>query len=113
MKVMIVDDDSWIREVIKTMIFGRKDSFFEYEDGPEAVQAFGKIRPDWVFMDYRLRRMDGITAMKEILAAHPNANIIIVTAFGDANVRDAALQAGARRYVAKEDLMEIQELVRA
>jgi DNA-binding NarL/FixJ family response regulator len=63
-------------------------------------------------MDIRMSEVDGITATKQLKAAFPDANIIIVTDYNDAELRRSAREAGAREYVTKEDLLDLRRILR-
>ena len=79
-------------------------------DGADALAAYTRHRPDFVLMDIQMRVMDGITATQRI-KADPAARIIIVTDYDQDDLREAAQQAGACGYVAKENLPELVRLL--
>ncbi len=91
MKVLIVDDDVAIREILKIMLDGF--DVIEASDGESAVKLYKKEKPDIVFMDVVLPKKDGIQATKEILKIDPNAKIVGITAF--ASKGEEMLKAGA------------------
>jgi two-component system response regulator DegU len=62
-------------------------------------------------MDIGMKKVDGITATRQIIAAHPQAKIMIVTDYGDDDLRRAATDAGASGYVVKEDLLDIVDIL--
>lgn len=64
-------------------------------------------------MDVDMKDVDGIAATRQIIAADPKAQIMIVTDHDDGELRRAALEAGAARYVVKEDLLSILEILKA
>ena len=83
----------------------------EAHDGAQAVALYDQHHPDVVIMDLRMPRMDGIAAIRGILAAHPDARVLALTSYdGDADIF-RALEAGARGYLIKDMLGA--ELVRA
>ena len=55
--------------------------------------------------------MDGISATRQLVAAHPEARVIIVTNYDDAGLRESARSAGACEYVVKEELIEIRRIL--
>jgi DNA-binding NarL/FixJ family response regulator len=55
--------------------------------------------------------MDGITATRKIRAADPNAKIIIVTNYDEADLQEEARRAGAYGYVLKENLLDVLTLL--
>jgi DNA-binding NarL/FixJ family response regulator len=78
----------------------------EASDGRQAVELYEKLQPDLVLMDTRMPVKDGIEATLEIRAKHPQARILMLTAFdGDADIR-RALEAGAQGYVLKSSTGE-------
>jgi two-component system response regulator DegU len=109
--VLIVEDSEPMRQMIKTLIADVAADVCERGDGREALAAYRVQRPDWVLMDIAMPGVDGIAATREITTAFPDANILIVTDYDDAELREAARQAGACGYVLKENLLEIRELI--
>jgi CheY-like chemotaxis protein len=110
-RVLIADDDDNMREMIKRMIRDLVDRFFECSDGRQALGAYAMYRPDWVLMDIRMEGMDGLTATQQITTAWPCARVVIVTSYNDSSLRKAALRAGAREYVLKENLLELRSIL--
>lgn len=112
-KVLIVDDDRPMRELIKRIVSDLADEVCECEDGGSALAMYatGHVDgglPDWVLMDIRMHDIDGLTATEQIIRFYPQAQILIVTSYNDASLREAARKVGARGYVLKENLIEIQ-----
>ena len=105
LKVLIVDDNRQARTMIKYYLHELADVVAECEDGADALDCYEKNRPDWVLMDWEMRT-DGLTATRRIVKAHPEARILIVTQHDD-EVREAALEAGARGFVLKDDLLAL------
>ncbi len=106
MKVLIVDDNEKIRELVRDYLPASFDQICECADGADALGCYEANRPDWVLMDWEMRT-DGLTATRRIVKAHPEARILIVTQHGDTELRDAALEAGARGFVLKDDLLAL------
>lgn len=94
--VLIVDDSQPMRELIKMTLAGVAEIVGECSDGSEALSAYELLQPDWILMDIDMKDVDGITATRQITAAHPLAKIMIVTDYNDADMRRAAREAGAR-----------------
>jgi CheY-like chemotaxis protein len=111
MTILIVEDNDAMRQIIKTLVADLTDTFAECEDGAQALGAYGRNHPDWVLMDIRMKEMDGLAATRQIKAAHPEARIIIVTAYDDARLREAAHAAGASAFVHKEYLLELRRIL--
>jgi CheY-like chemotaxis protein len=112
MTVLIVDDSPRFRGLIRSILTDLVDEFHECADGDEAVAAYDARRPDWVLMDFKMARMGGLEATRRIVAAHPAARILIVTAYDDAHWRAAAIKAGACGYVLKDNLLDVRRLLK-
>ncbi len=109
--ILIVDDSQPMRELIKMTLAGVAEIVGECSDGADALAAYERLRPDWILMDIEMKNVDGITATRQIIAAYPEARIMIVTDYNDDSLRRAAFDAGASRYVFKENLLDILEIL--
>ena len=109
--VLIVDDSQPMRELIKMTLNGVAEIVGECSDGADALAAYERLRPDWVLMDIGMSGVDGITATRQIIAAFPQAKIMIVTDYSDDDLRQAAFEAGASQYVVKENLLDILDVL--
>jgi DNA-binding NarL/FixJ family response regulator len=110
MKFLIAEDSPRMRASIKTFITTRipnHHTIYEASDGGEAVDLYERTHPDWVLMDIMMEPMDGLVASRKIMAAHPDAKIIILTNYDDKRYRRAAEEAGVRAFVPKERLNSI------
>jgi len=112
-RVLTVDDHPVVRTGIAAMIANEADMSVvaEADDGEEAVALYGEHRPDVVLMDLRMPRLDGVSAIRALLSADPEAHIVALTTYdGDADIY-RALDAGACGYLVKDMLGT--ELIRA
>jgi DNA-binding NarL/FixJ family response regulator len=112
-RVFTVDDHPLLREGIATLVNSEPDMAVvaQASTGREAIQEFGRSRPDVTLMDLRLPDMSGIDAIIAIRADFPDARILVFTTFdGDVGIH-RALEAGARGYLLKT--MPPQEMVDA
>ncbi len=89
------------------------EELFEATCGVEAIVACREQRPDWVLMDIQMGGMNGFTATRNVKAAAPETNVVIVSNFDDADLREAATEAGACAYVTKDDLFEVRRILMA
>jgi CheY-like chemotaxis protein len=115
LKLLIVDDSVSARRLIKTLVTTLIPDItcevYECADGSETMDAYRLHKPDFVLMDVQMRTMDGITATAQLKAADSNARIVMVTNYDQADLREAALQAGAYAFVGKEDLLKLVHLL--
>ena len=101
-KIFIVDDASYMREMIKDVLqkFGY-EIVGEAEDGQAAVDRYAALKPDMVTMDLVMQHKSGIDAVKEIMQIDPNAKILMISAMGQQAMIVDAIQAGAKGFVIK------------
>jgi response regulator NasT len=72
----------------------------EAKDGEEAVRLADSLAPSAILMDIHMPRMDGIAATQSIMQSRPTP-IVMITAYSDRELVDAALRAGASGYLVK------------
>lgn len=113
MTFLIVDDNQAMRETLRRIVAHEGDVVFDCADGSEAVLEYQQHRPEWVLMDIKMKGMGGIEATKKIIALDPKAKVVIVTDYGDRFFRRAALNVGACGFVQKENLSELEALLRS
>jgi two-component system response regulator DegU len=111
MRLLIVDDNARVRRMIKEVAAPLGAVVFECADGEQALAAYLLHRPDVVLMDIAVGGTDGITAAGRILGADPSARVVMVTDYDGEELREAALAAGTRGYVLKENLIELRGLL--
>lgn len=112
LKILIVDDNLEMRRAIRQVVAHSGDEIVECEDGTKALDLYKSLKPDWVLMDIKMKSMDGIAATASITSNDPAAKVIIVTDYGDAFFRKAARAAGATSFVLKENLFDIESIIR-
>lgn len=115
-RVLLVDDQTLIRQGIQTLLELEDDLEVvgAAANGQEALAAAERARPDVVLMDIRMPLMDGVAATRELLRRLPATGVIILTTFDDDEYVFEGLKAGARGYMLKDaDSSEIVAAVRA
>jgi two-component system chemotaxis response regulator CheY len=102
LKVLIVDDSLIIRKKIMKIIekLGH-EVVFSAQNGQQAIDAYSEYKPDLVTMDITMPDMDGITAVKHIIAKDATAKIIMVTSHGQEDMVIKSIQSGAVGYMLK------------
>ena len=98
-RTVIVDDAPLVREGLHLLLEPEKDIEIvgEAGDGPEAVSAIARLRPDLIFLDVQMPNFDGFEVLER--AASPTCAVIFVTAYDDYALR--AFQANAVGYLLK------------
>ena len=103
-RVLIVDDSSFMRMAIRGILV--KDPSLEIigtaSDGVEGVEKAIALKPDLITMDVEMPRMDGISALKQIMAKAPTKVLMVSTLTNEgAKATFEALDAGALDYIPK------------
>lgn len=112
--VLLVDDHVLFRAGVAALLRAedRVDVVGEAADGIEALELMHDRPADVVVIDIDMPRMDGIEATKLILEEFPETVVIVLSGAGRASDVDAARQAGARAYLAKDALLELGGMIR-
>ena len=101
-RVLIADDAAFMREMLRDILTdGGYEVVGEAADGNEAVSAFAKHNPDLVTLDIVMPRKSGLEALREIIANHPGACVVMCSALGQEALVMEALEAGARDFIVK------------
>lgn len=102
-KILIIDDDPDIRDVLKLTLSEEKYEILEACDGEEALKIIHENQPDLILLDYKIPKVDGREVCrrikKDLLLRH--LPIIMVTGKGDINDKVVGMDAGADDYVVK------------
>lgn len=110
-KILIVDDNKNMREMIKSILASNEVEFFEAQNGLDALRIYNEEKPNWVTMDIRMDGFDGIETTEKIISSFPNAKIIMVTDYGENYLRKKAKEAGSIEYLLKENLLELKNII--
>ena len=100
LKVLIVDDDKNICDLLRLYLEKDGYSVILSHDGEEAVVKFNALKPDMVLLDIMLPKMDGWQVCREI-RKKSNVPIIMITAKGETIDKVIGLELGADDYIVK------------
>lgn len=101
-KILLVDDAAFMRMMIKDAL--TKNGYTDVDeaaDGEIAVQKYGEIKPDLVFMDITMPNKTGLEALKEIKAMDPAATVVMCSAMGQESMVIEAIKLGAKDFIVK------------
>ncbi|MEH1906545.1 MAG: response regulator transcription factor [Nostoc sp.] len=103
-KVLLVDDQSLIRQGLKALLELEPDIEIvgEAENGEQAINLVAQLQPDVILLDIRMPIMDGVAATREIQKRFAKTKILVLTTFDDDEYVSAALQNGAMGYLLKD-----------
>ena len=115
MRVIIVDDDTFITGALKTILETTEEITVVGvgADGREALELYHEYKPDVLLMDIRMKEMSGLEAAEKILAQDPQAKILLLTTFSDDEYIIKALRLGAKGYLLKQDYHSILPALQA
>ncbi len=101
-KVLIVDDASYMREMIKDILSNYGYEIVgESENVMDAVAKYPALKPDLITMDIVMREQSGIDGVREVTKVDPDARILMISAMGQQAMVVEAIQAGAKGFVIK------------
>jgi two-component system, chemotaxis family, chemotaxis protein CheY len=101
--VLIADDAEFIRDVLKDILSKHTlaTEIFEAENGAEAIGAYKKFKPDLVFLDVNMPKVDGMEALHSILRFDRNAKILMISGIEQKYMMNQAVRQGAKDFVMK------------
>ncbi len=101
MRILVAEDETIIRLDLVELLRGNGfEVCAEARDGEEAVALAREHEPDLAIMDVKMPRLDGIEAARRILEERP-IPIVMVTAYGEAELVSRAVEAGVFGYLVK------------
>jgi NarL family two-component system response regulator LiaR len=112
-RVLLVDDHAILRDGMCALLATEPgiEVVGEADNGRDAVSKAQSLRPDVILMDLAMPEMDGIEAIRHIVARQPGAHILVLTSFAADDKVFPAIKAGAMGYLLKDT--ESGDLIRA
>lgn len=100
-KLLLVDDEKGITESLKKFFEDRGFYVQTADSGEEALEIVEKERPSIIFLDIRMKGMDGLQALERIKKIDKRIKVIMLTVLEDAEIKEKARSLGADEYVTK------------
>ncbi len=108
--ILIADDDASIRALLRSLLEGDGYRVSEARTGGEVISLLSDGKPvDLLLMDLRMPELSGMDILQRITDQGLGVPVILMTAFGTANIAIKAIQLGAHDYITKP--FEIDDLV--
>jgi CheY-like chemotaxis protein len=107
-KVLVVDDEKDILECMELLVKDKHINFTLAEDGQAGLDLLMKEKFDCIVSDIKMPRMDGITMLKNMRAAHIHTPIIFISAFASEDFAHDVSVYGAAKMIHKLDLTQIK-----
>ena len=102
-RVLIVDDSSTVRSVVRKVLQASRCKLTAEEaaDGSAAIELAKKQRFDIVFLDCQMPGLDGFATLSALKSAHPDLKVVMITGTRDHRIEDRARSEGARDFLFK------------
>ena len=110
-KLLIVDDESDIREFARNFFRKRKIDVFVASGGRQALEIITKENPNLILLDVRMEEMTGIEVLKELRKTSPSVKVIMVSGVEDEETIKEANALGVIGYIHKPFILEELEKI--
>jgi two-component system, NtrC family, response regulator PilR len=112
-KILVVDDEKSLREVLSIMLKRAGYTVTEASDGDEAIGHVNKEIYDLVITDLRMPKADGMDVLKAVKSSSPDTVVLVITAFATSDSAVEAMKHGAYDYLTKPfQVDEVQLIIR-
>ena len=101
MKLLVIDDDAWIRGSLSLFFEGEGCHIRALETAEEGIEELKVQDYDFIIVDYKLPGMDGLEFLRRIRDDHPYAGKIFITAYGSNEVVSKAKELGVHEFIQK------------
>jgi two-component system, NtrC family, sensor kinase len=109
-KILLVDDEESIRNMMRMTLELDGYEVSMAEDGPKALALFEKEKPELVLLDVKMPGMDGIEVLSRIRATDPDTEVIMITGHGDMDMAVECLRREASNFLTKPISEELLSL---
>ena len=99
--ILVVDDDSAHRTMLRTLVGGWGYDIVEADDGSTGIEEVKKRPFDMILMDVRMLKVSGLEALERIKSFNPAIPVTIMTAYSSVDTAIEALKKGAYDYLTK------------
>jgi len=106
MRLLLIDDHAAFLDALESILGQVPDLEVvgRAEDGRQGLRAAAELKPDLVLVDFSMPELDGIGVIRELKTWSSPPKIVMLSLHTGAELRDAALQAGADAFLCKTDL---------
>jgi signal transduction histidine kinase len=109
-KILLVDDEKDIREVVHLSLADMGYQVLEAEDGNKALRIFQKAQPPIVLTDIKMPNMDGIELLQKIKRENPETEVVMITGHGDMDLAIKSLKYEATDFITKPINVNVLEI---
>jgi CheY-like chemotaxis protein len=115
LRTLVVEDNNLFRQTLRESLLVSFPQIVidEAANGVEALRKVNTFAPDLILMDIRLPGESGLGLTEKIKAIYPDIIIFILTSYDSVECREAASRYGADRFIAKDSLSRLEELIKS
>ncbi|MGC9330295.1 MAG: sigma-54-dependent transcriptional regulator [Bacteroidales bacterium] len=108
-KILVIDDEKSIRNVLKDVLESEKYQVDTAENGKKGLEKIKNEPPDLVLCDIKMPGMDGVEVLEKALQENPELTFIMITGHGEVDTAVASFKKGAYDFIQKPlDLKRLQ-----
>ena len=111
--VLVVDDEPEVRTLARVVleVSGHPVRVVEAVDGPTALAAAARERPDLAVVDQMMPGQDGLSVVAALAALHPGLPVALCSAAMDGRLAERAEGLGVRWFLPKHELVKLPDLL--
>ena len=106
-KVLIVDDDEFMLNVLASQLNEEGYILFTTADCPHGIELYKKEMPDIVLLDIGLPSISGLEVLKQIKQFDTNAKVIMITGYPSSLMKEEAMRYGAFAFYEKPGVIRM------
>lgn len=112
-KILVVDDQLGVRRLLFEAFREDQHEVEMAANGEEALQSLKTFKPNLILMDMKMPGMSGLETLAQIRTINQQVDVIMMTAYGDAQNLEQAKDLGILYYIGKPfDLFELRKRVK-
>jgi two-component system, chemotaxis family, chemotaxis protein CheY len=100
-KILVVDDSGYARRVHRSILESAGHTVLEASTGMTAIESYSIEKPDLVLLDLSMADLGGLDVLKTLCEIDDKARVIVLSADVQRTTEEAAMTAGARRFLSK------------
>ena len=101
MKILLVDDDEWIRDSLSLFFEAEGCELITFETAEEGLEAVKRKAYDIVISDYKLPGMDGLEFLRRVKEKQPKTSEVLITAYANCEIIKEAKEIGVKDIIPK------------
>lgn len=111
LRIVVADDHPGMLDWLTSRLQQEFDVIAAVQDGDAALEAVARLTPDVVVLDLAMRPTNGLEVIRRLRESGAHTPVVLITGYNDPALREVAISAGAKAFVAKSKLAK--ELVPA